>query len=208
MTALTAIDILIEPDSRLVRPARALNERLHAANSDGYLFDATHAPHVTMVHRYVATSDLERLFDAVKRLVDERQPLGVELVATGLSYAKIGDIGIMSLDVERSTPLVGLHDAVLELVAPFTHTGGTSAAFFRKPGDPEVMQATVQYVHDFVPKFSGASYRPHLTVGPGRIPFLDSLKAQPFARLPFAIEGIAVYQLGEYGAARKRLWGT
>src|SRR5262245_23563782 len=151
MTGLTAIDVLIEPDARLVQPANAFNTRLHAANPDGFVFDATHAPHITLVHRYVETRDLESLFDAVKRMVSARGPIGVELVATGLSYTKIGDIGIMSLDVAHTTALDELHAAVLELVAPFSRTGGTPTAFFRTTGEPDVMLPTVQYVHDFVP---------------------------------------------------------
>jgi hypothetical protein len=208
MTALTAIDVLIEPDARLVQPAKAMNARLHEAYAEGFRFDTTHAPHITLVHRYVETRELDRLFEAVERMVSVRRPIDVELVATGLSYVPIGEVGIMSVDVTRTPALDTLHDAVLELVASFARTGGTPTAFFTAAGEPQVVASIVQYVHDFVPRFSGASYRPHLTVGLGRAPFLDRMKVEPFAPIRFAINGIAVYQLGEYGSARRKLWGT
>ena len=208
MTALTAIDVLIEPDARLVQPAKAMNARLHEVYAEAFSFDATHAPHITLVHRYVETREFDRLFEAVERMVSAHRPIGVELVANGLSYHPIGEVGIMSVDVTRTPALDTLHDAVLELVAPFARTGGTPAAFFTAAGEPQVVLSIVQYVHDFVPRFSGASYRPHLTVGLGRAPFLDRMKAEPFAPIRFAIKGIALYQLGEYGSARRKLWGT
>jgi hypothetical protein len=160
------------------------------------------------VHRYVQTAQLRDLFAAVERLVTSRRPIGVALEATGLSYVPVGEIGILSIDVAHAPALDGLHRAVLDAVAPLARKGGTQAAFFTTPDAPSIIPPTVQYVHDFVPRFSGINYRPHLTVGPGRPAFLNLLKAEPFAPLAFAVEGIAVYQLGEYGAARKKLWGT
>jgi hypothetical protein len=60
-----------------------------------------------------------------------------------------------------------------------------------------------------VPKASGANYAPHVTVGVGPESFVRELKAEGLAPFTFGARGVAVYQLGDFGTAQKRLrgWG-
>jgi hypothetical protein len=44
-------------------------------------------------------------------------------------------------------------------------------------------------------------------VGVGREEFLKQLKAEPFDGFTFKAGGAAVYQLGDFGTAAKKLWG-
>jgi len=63
--AITAIDILLEPDGTMLRHAEANNARLLGVFPPGFALDATHRPHITLVQRFVRTADLEKVYAAV-----------------------------------------------------------------------------------------------------------------------------------------------
>ena len=56
--AVTAIDILLEPDATMLRHAEDNNARLLKVFPKGFALDATHRPHITVIQRYVRTADL------------------------------------------------------------------------------------------------------------------------------------------------------
>jgi hypothetical protein len=57
----TAIDIALEPDATMIQHAEAANARLRKVFPEGYALDATHRPHITMLQRFVRTSDLDKV---------------------------------------------------------------------------------------------------------------------------------------------------
>src|SRR5436190_23799790 len=65
----TAIDILLAPDAVMVAQAKAANERLRADYPKGFALDATHAPHITVIQRFVRTSDLDKVHAAVAKVM-------------------------------------------------------------------------------------------------------------------------------------------
>ena len=69
MSTVTAINVLIEPDEATRRRARDLNARLRQTMPEGFALDATHAPHITVLQRYVRTAELEQALDAVDAVV-------------------------------------------------------------------------------------------------------------------------------------------
>ena len=50
--AVTAIDILLEPDATMLQHAQAVNDRLLKVFPRGFALDATHRPHITLVQRH------------------------------------------------------------------------------------------------------------------------------------------------------------
>jgi hypothetical protein len=94
---------------------------------------------------------------------------------------------------------------VIDAVAPFALTTGTSAAFVTTPEDPEVLPALITYVSEFVPKHSGEKFNPHVTTGLAPRETLDKLLAEPFEPFTFSPVGAAVYHLGHFGTAAKEL---
>ncbi len=65
----TAIDILLEPDATMVKHAEAANERLLKEFPQGFALGATHRPHVSCLQRYVNTADLDRVYEAVGKVL-------------------------------------------------------------------------------------------------------------------------------------------
>ena len=70
----TAIDIALEPDAAMIQRAKADNARLLKSFSKGFLLDATHHPHVTMLQQFVRTDDLDRVFAAANAVLAKEKP--------------------------------------------------------------------------------------------------------------------------------------
>ena len=52
---------------------------------------------------------------------------------------------------------------------------------------------------------SGANYNPHVSTGVASREYLDAMLAEPFSSFTFSPAGAAVYQLGPFGTAAKKL---
>jgi len=205
--ALIAIDILLLPDDAMIARSRAINHRLRVRYPAGYALDAAHRPHVTLVQRYVRSSDLPALFAALDRLSAARPVKPLRLRATSLVAGTADALGIVMVGLDRTPPLLTLKDAVVETVRPFSAEGGTAAAFVADPGGP-IARQTIDWVETFVPKASGEAYFPHITVGVAALDDARDVAAGPFAPLEFDAPTLAVYRLGNFGTAQQRLWSA
>jgi len=95
--------------------------------------------------------------------------------------------------------------ALLAAVTPFTASGGTSAAFVTDPGE-QISQSTIDWVDGFVPTQIGAgNYVAHVTVGFATLEDLERVEAEPFDAFAVHPASVAIYQLGNSGAARSEL---
>jgi len=65
----TAIDIALEPDAKMVRQAEADNARLLKANPEGFALDATHHAHITILQQFVRTAELEKVYSAANAVL-------------------------------------------------------------------------------------------------------------------------------------------
>jgi len=199
---LIAIDILLEPDQTMIAEARAVNARLRGNYPAGYELDATHAPHVTLLQRFVRARDLDAVTAAITKVLAVERPTDLQLKAQNLEYTIWAGVAVTIIVIERTPELKRLQEKVAGAVAPFSASGGTAAAFIDTPPDAEI----VGYVETFVPKASGAAYVPHVTAGVATEAFVKDMKAEPFAAFTFKPAGVAMYQLGNFGTASKRLW--
>jgi 2'-5' RNA ligase len=212
MTGLTAINLLLVPDETTRAQAMALNAALRRdlrsrdLESD-FAFDATHQPHITVLHRYVMSADLERVLAAAGNAAAEIDLDDLALRSTGLVAGEFGTppgTVLVSIDVAPTPGLRALQERLVEAVAPFSASQGTASAFFTTADEPEVGSATIAYVEQFVPAHTGRRYAPHLTVGVGEQRFAEGLKAR-FEGCPFSAGALAAYQLGNLGTARRAL---
>jgi hypothetical protein len=199
---LIAIDVLLEPDRAMIEKAEAVNARLRGNHPAGYALDAKHAPHITLLQRYVRARDFGAVSAALAKLLAAERPTELKLKATGLEYGLWDGLAVTAIVVERTPELMNLQQKIADALAPFTATGGTAAAFVDAPAGATI----VGYVETFVPKGSGANYFPHVTSGVAQEAFVKQLKAEPFVPVAFRPTGVAIYQLGNFGTASKKLW--
>ena len=202
--AITAIDILLLPDATMLQHAQATNDRLRKVYPKGFALDASHHPHVTLVQRFVLTENLDKVYAAVGKVFASANVTSLKLEAFKYYYIPDKDLGLSGIVIKPTPELIKLEMQVIDAVTPFAEKTGTSAAFVT--GDvPEVLPALITYVSEFVPKSSGEHYHPHVTTGLAPREYLDKMLAEPFQSFTFSPAGAAVYHLGHFGTAAKKL---
>ena len=199
---LIAIDVLLEPNPTMVEKSNAVNARLRGNYPAGYALDATHAPHVTLLQRFVRAKDLDAVTAALTKVFATERPTDLQLKATGYLYGIWGGAAVTAFVVERTPELMRLHQKVIDVVAPFSVSKGSAAAFVGTGINAE----TIGWVEHFIPESSGAKYLPHVTLGVANEDFVKGIKAAPFQEFTFKADGVALYQLGNFGTAAKKLW--
>jgi 2'-5' RNA ligase len=201
----TAIDILLLPDDVMIAHASAANARLLKNYPQGFSLDATHHPHVTCLQRYVRTADLDKVYTAVGKVLANEKPTTWKLKAYKYYYLPVDDTGLAGIVVEPTDELRRFQQKLIDAVAPYTVKRGGSAAYVTTRDDPNIVPMVIDYVADYVPKYSGKNFNPHVTIGVGTKGYLGKMLAEPFDSFTFSPVGVAVYHLGNYGTARTKL---
>lgn len=202
---LTAIDTLLDPDQTMVQRAIAANTRLRQNFPKGFALDETHQPHISMLQRYVRTSDLDKVYEAVAKILADEHPAAWKLTAYKYYFIPWKDIGLTGIVIKPTEDLRRFQQKLINAIAPFTAKTGTAAAFVRPKEDPEINQPTIDYVADYVPAESGAKFNPHVTIGAASRGFLDDLLKEKFDEFTFSPTGLSVFHLGNFGTAREKL---
>jgi hypothetical protein len=203
--AVTAIDILLEPDETMIKKAVAANERLLKAFPKGFALGKSHAPHISTLQRYVKTADLDKVYKAVGKILAEEKPADWKLKAYKYDYAPWKDLAISVIMIEPTDDLIRYQKKLIAAVAPFTVKTGTAAAFVTTKEDPDINQWTLDYVATYVPDASGKKFVPHVTIGLATQDFVKKMIDERFETFTFSPAGAAVYHLGNFGTARTKL---
>jgi len=201
----TAIDILLELDATMVQHAQAENARLLKAYPTGFALDPTHQPHLTLIQQFVRAADLEKVYVAANQVLAEENAASWNLKAFGYYYIPVPPNGIAGIVVEPTEELPRLQRRLLHAVAPFTERTGTPAAFVSADGGRDIQDGLIDYVANFSTVAAGKKFNPHVTIGVAPEVYLKEMLAEPFKAFTFSPVGASVYQLGSYGAARKKL---
>ena len=201
----SAVDILLEPDATMIQRATAANAELLKNFPKGYTLGGAHAPHVSVLQRYVYTANLDKVFAAATKVFAKQDPTSWKLKAFKYYYIPDKSIGLAGIVIEPTPDLRRLQKELIDAVTPFTAPTGTAAAYVTTPQDPDIIAPLIEYVRVFVPDHTGDHYSPHVTTGIGTIEDLDALLAKPFDTFTFSLVGASVYHLGNYGTAMTKL---
>jgi hypothetical protein len=201
-----AIDVLLQPGPAMVAKAEAANAKLRSNYPEGYSLGEEQVAHITLIHRYVREKDLPKIEAAVAKVAAKAQPLRWKLTATDFGYSIWVGLATTVIGVERTPELSRFDADIIKAVEPFAVAEGTTAAFSTSHELPKIDDKIVNYVAKFVPNSSGDNYRPHVTIGVAHEDFVKKLKAEPFEKFSFKPAGVAIYQLGNFGTAQKKLW--
>ena len=201
----TAIDILLEPDDTMIKNAVTANERLRTVFPKGFALGTTHQPHISTLQRYVKTVDLDKVYEAVGKVLAEENPTAWKLKAYKYYYIPWKEIGLAGIVIEPTDDLLRYQQKLIDAVTPFTVATGTTAAFVTTKEDTDINQPTIDYVAHFVPDGTGKKFNPHVTIGLASQDYLKKMLDEKFEAFTFSPVGVSVYHLGNFGTARKKL---
>jgi phosphoserine phosphatase len=202
---ITAIDILLEPDATMLKHAEANNARLLKVYPKGFALDASHRPHITMLQCFVRTATLDKVYAAVGKVLAGANVNAMKLEAFKFYYAPTGLTGVAGISAKPTPEILKLQADIIAAAKPFMVQTGPIGAFTAAHDDPALDAAIIQYVSTFVPKMSGANFNPHVSTGVAPKEYLDKMLAERFESFTFSPAGAAVYQLGPFGTAAKKL---
>lgn len=203
--SVTAIDILLEPDATMLKHSADNNARLLKVHPTGFSLDATHTPHITMLQCFARTSDLDKLYTAASKVLASANVTAMKLEAFKYYYAPAGPEGVAGICAKPTPEILKLQADIIAAVKSFLVETGPIGAFTAPHCDLALDAALIAYVSTFVPKMSGENFNPHVSTGVAPKAYLDQMLAEPFAPFTFSPAGAAVYQLGPFGTAAKKL---
>ena len=90
----TAIDILLDPDATMIQHATAANARLLQNFPKGFTLGGAHAPHISVLQRYVKTANLDQVYAAADKVFANENPTSWKL--TAFRYAYVGSAKLVT----------------------------------------------------------------------------------------------------------------
>ena len=191
MSQLVAVDVAILPPPDVSARAIALSAALPPDDSERFVLDAEHRPHVTLTQAFIRAEEVDAAFDRVDEVLRGQRPLTLRVTGSGKSGHSV------TMAIDRSDELMALHEAVMEALRGYERPGGTPAAFV--DGDARV--ADVLWVTGYRLKSSFGSFTPHITLGHGE----TAADVEPFS---FGANTVAACHLGRFCTCRAvlRVW--
>jgi len=189
----------------MIRHAVAANKRLRKSFPEGFALGKERQPHISCLQRYVKTQDLNKVYDAVGKVLATEKPTTWKLKAYKYYYLPWKNIGLAGIVVEPTDDLIRYQQKLIDAIGPFTVETGTTSAFVTTKKDPEINQPTIDYVANFVPNETGKKFNPHVTIGLASQDYLKKLLDEKFDDFTFSPAKASVYHLGNFGTARKLL---
>jgi hypothetical protein len=201
-----AVDILLKPDEALAVAAKSVNVRLRRGFPAGFSLDRSHATHISLLQVYIHASDLERVEQAVALTLKQTKLSSLHGRAGGYETTPWSGLMMVSIGIKGNRDLMKFQSQVTKAVAAFSVSTGTADAFFTDADAPTIDAQTIAYVENFIPTQTGAKYKPHVSVGVAPHNVAQNAQAQTWRPFDFGVKSVAIYQLGNYCTARKRLW--
>ena len=65
---LIAIDVLLQPDAKMLEEAAIWNSRMREQSPEGFRLDEEHTPHITLIQRFIAEDDLVSVLAAIDQV--------------------------------------------------------------------------------------------------------------------------------------------
>jgi len=204
--ALSPLISCLSPAPRSARFVESANKGIRRDYPGGFTLGATQAAHITLVHFYVRAGDLPKLEAKLATLLASDSPLAIPLTAIGYEHSQWEGLALMTIAIERSVRLSRVQSKIAEAVEPFSVPNGSADAFAANRELPKIDQSIVDYVKNFIPNASGKNYQPHITVGLAHKAIAKDIEAIRFPCRTFRPSAVAIYQLGNFGTAQKKLW--
>ena len=159
-----------------------------------------------MLQCFVRTADLDKLYAAEEKVFAAANVTAMKLDAFKRYYIPAGGgLGVAGICAKPTPEILKLQADIIAAAQPFNLRNGPIGAFTAGHDNPAIDAAIIQYVSTFEQIGAGEHFNPHVSTGTAPTDYLDKMNAEPFESFTFSPAGAAVYQLGPFGTAAKKL---
>ena len=183
-----AIDVALLLPEEIRARAEALHSTLREQRPDGFRFDETHHPHISLAQQFVRQARLPALIERVDSVLRGLSPLSLRVLGVR-PYASVTHFLL-----ERAPELVKLHETLMQAVEPFEEPTGAAEAFYSQDDEP-ARPEDVDWVRQYRSHASYANFVPHVTLGIGIVPE----SRETFA---FTAHHVGLFHLGRFCTCR------
>lgn len=191
-----AVDIALIPDAHLMDQVLAINAELVSRHQSDIVLHADNClPHVSLAMGGIAQEDVRNIHQILCALW-RLYPLDDSLYTQGLAH-RISSQGqtVCSVEIVKDKDLQTFHEKVIEWVSPFFKYRVTEDMFV---GAGPINEAAVARANTFKEKSSDERFRPHITLGYGRVEGIT-------VRDRFYADHLDLCQLGNHCTCQKVL---
>ena len=139
---------------------RSINATLRANAADGFQFDPTHLPHVTLLQQFVWRSHLPTLKRALYAILSAAAPLRLRAAGVGKGEHTL------HLLLEPTPDLQALHERLMDAGRRTAEPAGGAEAFYSE-GEP-ARARDVRWVAEYCVQAAYSKFWPHITLGVGQ----------------------------------------
>ncbi len=187
-----ALDVVLLPPEEVMERCREVNAYLWNHSQQGFLFNETHLPHISLLQQFSPSESLEDVYDIIHRITLGRGP--IELRATGITHTTLPDgFPFNGYDFSAPESFFELQRVLIAELAQFA-TDGDGSAFYADP-EEQIRDGSILWTRNFRAK---KDHHPHISLGVGPEPAFTG----PFS---FAATRLAVCHLGNFNTCRKVL---
>lgn len=184
-----AVNIALIPEKSMYNKALELN-RVLVSQGSGLILGESSIPHITLVQGIVSESEIEKVCSALEKAAAETKKLDltVDELYTGPMSKSIW------LKIKRTENIYGLHKRVWQELKPYLSFDAKKEMFANNLTETLF---EIGWVKDFPLKSVLEQYKPHITLGFGKID----------VNLPmsFLADKLAIYQMGKYCSCSKEI---
>ncbi|MFH0951732.1 MAG: 2'-5' RNA ligase family protein [Patescibacteria group bacterium] len=200
MSKIIAINVALLPLKEVNDWAIKLNKELWDEYHLGYKFDDTHLPHITLLMMFVKNDDLPAINQIIKKVADKQKPLLLKaaIVSGKVKYGdegKLFEYAAFALTPEKT--ILQLHKALIKSLSQYHQAEADDNAFY-KDNNKQIRKGAFNYAKEFLLKYSGNNYEPHLTLFAGKG---TDIKGE----MEFTANRLANCQQGNFNSCRKIL---
>ena len=190
-----AVDVVLLPDEVMTNQAIELNRRLVTnGRPEIVLSKQDRLPHISLAMGGIEDADVQTLQQRLESLAYKTAVRQLKVVGAISSINSHGETTSL-LEVEGTPELQALHEEVTREMEPFFRYEPTEAMI----DDDVVAGTTLDWIRTYREKASYEHFRPHITVGYGRVPPGLSFP------IPFTVTCLALCRLGNHCTCRKIL---
>lgn len=194
-----AIDVVLLPDESMTKLAIEVNKRQSKLNSKIVLDKAKCLPHISLAMGVIEEIDLTEVNRFLQKIASQFNVFKLTAMAYQVNKTYSGEV-VAWFSVEKTPELQLLHEIVMNKLKPFlSYDASPKMILSHEPVD----KGTLDWISKYAEKSSFSNFKPHITLGFGKLEKVN-------VKLPidFVASTLAICHLGNHCTCRKVLFSS